>query len=238
MAKRPPPGKCVHCLKETDRLNWDHVFPAGWYPESTPEDIYKWQIPSCINCNNEYGVLEKDLMIRLGLCLEPDDEACIGIAEKASRSIDPTKAKNKKDKAAREAKRKQILRQTLQGDSIPDESVYPNFESRYAIPDSERKAITISKKSIEKLGEKIVRGILYIENHQFIGESYEVSSYTLTDTGAASIVELVQRFGKEHSKGPGIVVLKATAPEDNTSSIFAITIWGRFKLYLIVQSKA
>jgi len=107
MASRPPPGRYVHCLEYKDRLNWDHVFPAAWYPETTPKDLYKWQIPSCIHCNNIYGVLEKDLMIRLGLCLEPDDP-CKGIAEKALRSIDPSLAKNEKDRLARLSKRRQI----------------------------------------------------------------------------------------------------------------------------------
>jgi hypothetical protein len=224
-------------LKETDRLNWDHVFPYAWYPDSTPKDIYKWQIPSCIPCNNEYGVLEKDLMIRFGLCLEPDDEACKGIVEKALRSIDPDQAKNEKDRKARLGKRRQIIRQTMEGDAIPDEAIYPNFESRYAIPDSERVAVTISKKSVDRLAEKIVRGILYLENGVFVDESYEINIFTLTDSGAASIVETVRRFGEEHSKGPGIVVLRAIVPDDNISSVFVITIWGRFKTYLVVLNK-
>lgn len=237
MAKRPKPGRCVHCLKETDRLNWDHVFPAAWYPESTPKDLYKWQIPSCIHCNNQYGVLEKDLMIRLGLCLDPEDDACKGIAEKALRSIDPGQAKNEKDRRARLSKRRQILSQTLEGDAIPNEAIYPNFESRYEIPDSERIAVTISKKSINKLGEKIVRGILYLENRVFVDENYEISIFTLTDQGAAPFVEIARKFGQIHSKGPGIEVIRATVQDDNISSVFVITIWRRFKTYLVVQSK-
>ena len=71
MAKRPEPGKCIHCLVEFEKLNWDHVFPESWYPDTTPNDLYKWKIPSCIKCNDDYGRIEKDLMIRIGLCLNP-----------------------------------------------------------------------------------------------------------------------------------------------------------------------
>jgi hypothetical protein len=31
--------------------------------------LKKWQIPSCIPCNNEYGKIENDFLIRVGLAL-------------------------------------------------------------------------------------------------------------------------------------------------------------------------
>ena len=176
-------------------------------------------------------------MIRLGLCLEPHDEACRGIAEKALRSIDPNAAKNNKDRIARLAKRRQILSQTMEGSTIPNESIYPNFESRYPIPESERMAVTISKESTDKLAEKIARGLLYLDNGVFVDDTYEISIFVLTDEGAAPFIEIIRKFGKEHSRGPGIHVLVAIVPDDNTSSVFAITIWGRFKTYVVVQRK-
>ena len=35
MARRPAVGKCIHCLRDGVEWNWDHVFPVGWYPETT-----------------------------------------------------------------------------------------------------------------------------------------------------------------------------------------------------------
>src|SRR5947208_16017660 len=35
-------GKCVHCLKDVAERNSDHVFPASWYPDSTPPNLEKW----------------------------------------------------------------------------------------------------------------------------------------------------------------------------------------------------
>ena len=113
MAKKPAPGKCVHCVGQFEKLTWDHVFPESWYPDTTPDNLYKWQIPNCIRCNQEYGKIEKDLMIRVGLCLDPNDPSCAGIVDKALRSIDHTKGKNHKDKQARLKKRQQILGQML-----------------------------------------------------------------------------------------------------------------------------
>jgi hypothetical protein len=51
MAKKLGSGKCVHCFKDVEGRNSDHVFPASWYPDSTPPDLEKRQIPSCIPCN-------------------------------------------------------------------------------------------------------------------------------------------------------------------------------------------
>ena len=65
MAKRPADGKCVHCLADPVRRNWDHVFPESWYPDALPENIEKWQIPSCTPCNSTYGRIEDDFRSRI-----------------------------------------------------------------------------------------------------------------------------------------------------------------------------
>lgn len=82
-------GKCVHCLKEVEERNSDHVFPESWYPASTPPDVEKWQIPSCIPCNSDYGKLEQDFLIKVGLCLDPHHPASASIVQKALRSVKP-----------------------------------------------------------------------------------------------------------------------------------------------------
>src|SRR5260221_632007 len=78
MAKNPGTGRCVHCLKEAQERNWDHVFPKAWYPDTTAADMEKWQIPSCVACNDRYGRLERDLIGRLGLALDANNPASAG----------------------------------------------------------------------------------------------------------------------------------------------------------------
>jgi hypothetical protein len=105
MAKNPGKGQCVHCLKEGVERNWDHVFPQSWYPDTTAADMEKWQIPSCIACNDRYGKLERDLIGRLGLALDAKNSASAGLADTALRAINPDAAKNDGDAAARGQKR-------------------------------------------------------------------------------------------------------------------------------------
>ena len=60
MAKVFKPCKCVHCLRYCDSPTSDHVFPKSWYPDTTPQNMEKWQIPSCENCNTEYSKIENE----------------------------------------------------------------------------------------------------------------------------------------------------------------------------------
>jgi hypothetical protein len=87
MGKKLGPGKCVHCLKEVEVRNSDHLFPTSWYPDSTPLNLEKWQILSCIPCNSDCGKLESDFLSRVGLCLDPHASASKSVVETALRSM-------------------------------------------------------------------------------------------------------------------------------------------------------
>lgn len=232
MAKPPTAGKCVHCAKPFEVLTWDHVFPQSWYPDNTPNNLPKWEIPSCRECNAEYGELENDLMIRIGLCLDPDDPMSMGIPQKAMRAIDPDSATNPRDKRHREAKRRLILHESWFGNEIPTHGIFPSLGNRFKIPSEDRMAIRISAEKIERLSEKIVRGITYLEDKRFIEPPYSIHSYTLEDEKAQPVRDIITKFGKVYAREPGIIITRAVLPDDGITSLFAIEIWGgRFKQY-------
>lgn len=236
MAKRPPDGKCVHCLRDHVPRTWDHVFPESWYPNSTPANLYKWQIPACRECNKAYGEMEQDLLIRIGLCIDPDQPGAAGVTEKVLRSLDPRSARGERDRRAREAKRNKILKGLLSGDQIPAESIYPRFGEKWGRPRELQTAVTIPAKSVRKLTEKIVRGILYLEDEKFIEAPWSIDFYALHDEAAAPIISLLDRFGKEYAREPGIVVRRAVASEDGISSILSIEIWNMLIMYAAVSA--
>ena len=171
--KKLGPGRCVHCLKEVEVRNSDHVFPESWYPDSTPPDMEKWQIPSCVPCNSDYGKLEQELLIKIGLCLDPNDPASASIVQKALRSVRPTAARNPRDARHRLGSGQRILAQALQGDQIPDHGVFPGLGERWTEIPGERAAILIPKRSFERITEKIVRGIYYLEDGIFIEPAHQ-----------------------------------------------------------------
>ena len=235
MAKRPPPSRCVHCLGDFDELTWDHVFPEGWYPTTTPFNLEKWKIPSCLECNLLHSKSEGDLLVRFGLCIDPNDPKNAGIVEKALRAVSADDGKNEKDASRREALRQKILKGVFEGDSIPYQAVYPGFGPQPGIHDEIRVAVPVSATSIRRLVEKIVRGITFIEDGKFVEKPYSVQQYVLTDEGAAPLKEMLDRFGTVYERGPGITVVRAVVPEDGMAAMYSIEIWGRFKGYAFLS---
>jgi len=238
MSKRKPPpiGKCVHCLTDNVQRNWDHVFPKSWYPDTTPPDILKWIIPSCYKCNKDYGKLEQDLLMRLACCVEPKTAATSGIYQKVLRSMDASFAPNQKEARIRIAKRNKILGEMLHGDQIPDAGIYPGLGERWGRQKNAQTALLIPASSFRRITEKIVRGIFYIEDKQYIESPYIIDFYALQDDGASEIIELLAHFGKEYARGPGILIKSAITPEDGISAIVSIEIWGSFKMYAAVRA--
>jgi hypothetical protein len=127
MSKRPNPGNCTYCLEFSEKLTWDHVLPVSWYPDTTPNNIEKWKVPACRKCNREFGRVEEELLLKLGLCLDPQSIASLGISHKVLRAVNPAYAKNDRDKRVRERKRNKLLKEAVHFDKLPENGVFPNF---------------------------------------------------------------------------------------------------------------
>jgi hypothetical protein len=234
--KRPSPGKCVHCLSEDVERTWDHVFPRAWYPETTPADLYKWQIPSCNRCNRELGKIEEDLLFRLGLCVNPIPETA-DIIKKAQRSYKPEFAKNERDRAARAARMARLQNEMIDGPNIQRSAIYPGLGERWGRPPTQGLGILVPANGFRRLTEKIVRGLYFLEDKKFIEPPYVIEFYALTDDAALPIKEQLDRFGEEYTRGPGILIRRAVALDDSMSAIFEIVVWAQFKMYASVRTK-
>lgn len=230
MSKPPGKGRCIHCLQEVETRNWDHVLPSSWYPDSTPTNMEKWKVPSCAKCNAEYGRLEKELLITIGLCLDATDPDISSVIGKVLRSLDPNSATKRKDRRARERDLDKVKSRLMKFQEVSEESVYPGFGPRAET--DEHAALAISKEGIEKMAEKIVRGIVFKESGQFIGDDYKVESYVLRDEDAEPIVSMIAHYGGEINRGTGLSVVRAVLPEDPQAGIYAITIWKQLKIYV------
>ena len=236
MAKRPKPGRCVHCLRDPVDRNWDHVFPESWYPDTTPPNLYKWQIPSCIQCNKELGEIEDEFLVLVALCLDPNDPASKSIVEKAFRAMNPEVAKNASDKRGRAALLKRVKSRLLQGSQIPKSGIYPTLNERWGCQAGSGIALTIPADSFRRITEKIVRGIFFIEHERFIEPPYTVQFYALNDEGAKPIREYLDQAGETFAREPGVVIRRAITPEDGMSSLFEIEFWGQFKSHAAVTT--
>jgi hypothetical protein len=232
MAKNPGKGRCVHCLKEVPERNWDHVFPKSWYPDTTAADMEKWQIPSCVACNDRYGRLERDLLGRLGLALDAKNAASAGLAEKALRAINPEAAKSEDDAAAREARAKKILRETYKGEEIKGKDVLPGLGERWDRPIEEQLGIRIPEESLPAITEKIVRGITFREDHAFIEPDQKIESFLVKDEDVKEVKEMLDRNAKVFKREPGLVVRRA---QYGDGDLYEITFWDQFKMHATVS---
>lgn len=237
MAKRPPTGKCVHCLKYSDNLTWDHVFPQAWYPDTTPPNLEKWKIPSCPRCNKEYGKLEEDLLWRLGLSVDPKNQKSLGITARVLRSTKPIYAKNERDRKLRSAKLKSIVKQLMFFRNPPQDGILPNFGPQPNLQYDQYVTIPIDEESLVKLGRKIIRGTTYLFNKSFIDNQYAINVYLIEDHKAQEVVKLIETYGETRHRGAGVVVKYAMSDEGGLSSLWLIEIWGRLKLYGVVLRK-
>jgi hypothetical protein len=235
MAKNPNIGKCVHCLKDPVELTSDHMFPKAWYPDTTPENLEKWQIPACVPCNNRYGKIENDLLGRVALTLDSKNPASTGLAEKALRALNPAAARNEGDAAAREARAKKILGDMFKGEQIKSANVVPGLGERWGRPVEQQLAIKIPEESFPAMTEKIVRGLVYREDDTFIEPPHKIECFLAEEEGAKEVKELLDKHGKVFKREPGLVIRRA---ESDGGDLYEITFWDQFRTYATVSEEA
>jgi hypothetical protein len=237
MARKPKPGKCVHCLSDPVERNWDHVFPESWYPDSTPDNLEKWQIPSCIACNSKYGKIESDLLSRIALCLDPHDAASSSVVQRALRSMREAAGRDERDRAKRAARRRHLLSETLRGAAIPAESTWPGMGNRWNAPPEEQVAILVSADDLRLIAEKVVRGVFFVEDERYIEPPFKIEHWVLNEEVTQEWKAMLNKFGTIYTREPGIVVHRAVVPEDSTSSVFEIVFWKQFVMHATVSDE-
>ncbi len=234
MARPPKPGKCIHCLHHSNDRNWDHVFPASWYPDTTPLNLTKWQVPSCRRCNKELGEIESEFFVLVALCLDPNNPASKSIVQKALRAMKPEYGKSAADKRARAALAKKVTARVMQGEEIPSHGIYPSLGEKWGRPPGSGMALKIPAESFRRITEKIVRGITFIENGRLIEPPHTIEFFALNAEGSKPLRDIVDTFGTTLAREPGIIVRKAVLPEDGVSAIYEIEFWKQFRTHAVV----
>ncbi|MBW2324245.1 MAG: hypothetical protein JRF41_12155 [Deltaproteobacteria bacterium] len=191
-------------------------------------------MPACKKCNEKYGKIEYDLLVRFGLCLDRTQEGAKGIPEKALRSINPKAGKNIKDSYHRQKIRQKTLREALMANEIPKTAILPGFGLHPSQDFADVIGITVGVNELEALGEKLVRGITYVSSGRYIEEDHEIKIYFDPNQGAA-FAELVEKYGTKHHRGPGISVSYAAAEDDPVSGVFDFTLWGTYRFWAAVN---
>ena len=135
--------RCVHCLRPITENSDDHVFPASWYPDDTPQQVQRWKAPSCSACNGTLGKIEKELLLRLGICIDPATAQAAGISAKVLRSLGVGGAgKSEKERTLRAKTKARILRELIPYDDVKgNPGILPGFGPHAGFADEEQHAI-------------------------------------------------------------------------------------------------
>jgi hypothetical protein len=225
-----PAGRCVHCLRYTDKKTRDHVFPDSWYPDSTPTTIQRWTVPGCPLCNRKFGELETNMLGRLALCFDPESEATSGLADKVLRSLGLDAGKDEPDKEHRDNRRAKLRSELLPHSYVAGrpEAIVGNLAPLPGTPEAEQVVIIIPWASFAMMAEKIVRGCEYkVNGKRYIEHSYGVrilkgDSNMMTPQfivpGASSNFEVI-------SFGPGCRIVRAFLPENRHIATYHLMIW-------------
>jgi len=216
------------------KLTWDHVLPLSWYPDSTPEDIEKWKVPACRKCNEELGRIEEELLLRLGLCLEPNSISALGISHKALRAVSPQYAKNERDRRIREGKRKKLLEEIIDFDDVPEEGLLPHFGLLPWLKYDGYHAVLIPEKHLKIYAEKLVRGMSLILDGLLLGDEYVVDLHVIKEESDHEATNLFEGRSSLYHRGLGFIVNRMVR-EDHKSWIYSFEIWQRFKFYTVVH---
>lgn len=228
MAKHFPPGPCVHCLQHVEKPTSDHVFPKSWYPDSTPENLEKWQIPSCSQCNQEYGRLEERLFIKLALCVDNEAWESLGLGSKLVRALDPSRGRDARDTSFREKQARSLLA-----------SMHEPSHERLTLcttPNASGEVITVEVRDLNRLGEKIMRGLTFIYLGKLVTSNYQLTSNGLPGV-YPSFDSKAHCAGEQLERGPGIEVRWAKTAEDPVCGMFVIRIFGCFSIRGVILPK-
>jgi hypothetical protein len=175
--------RCIHCGKPVDETTKDHVFPTSWYPETTPEDTRRWTAPSCGECNNSLGSMEKKVLSRLILCVDPQKPEAAGLYAKLKRSLGVGVDDLSKEEAAHRQKQKLgLIAAIKRHDPASNASILPGLGSHTGFRDENLPQIRIPGDLLLKVYEKIVRGCEYVLAGRIVEEP---TPNRLTTRGAA-----------------------------------------------------
>lgn len=220
-------GTCVHCLRAPGTTE-DHGVPRAWYPEGS-SSAPKVKAPSCGPCNQRLKKIEERLLIPVALSLDPTDARAAGVADGVLRSMDPSSAKNDKDRRHRMGRRNRVRSQVFRPSSTT--GALPGSKPR---PGSHGAAMPVAHALLEQFGEKLVRVVYWSEYKQLIGRDYTVRAHVVVPgPGEASVAALI-RAGERIEVPPGIAVAVRKDPA-GTAGLLMVDLWGAHRLFVSVE---
>ena len=227
------PIRCIHCCRPTESPEGDHVFPDSWYPDSTPPTVQRWTAPSCPVCNRKFGQLEKDLLVRMVLCLDPKGAPTSGLAEKVFRSLGiDVNGLPEREKEAREKLRSQLKSEFVPYAEVADLPKIPGLGP--SIDEEPQHALFLPYAGLAMIAEKIARGCeyRYKNRRRYVEHPYGVR---ILVKGSGDVPGIFAD-GEGLDFGPGCRVIRVWEPEIDPEAVcYWVSIWGALHMTVLID---
>lgn len=237
MLKRPKSdGRCIHCREKMAKETADHVFPSAWYPDSTPSAVQRWTAPSCQQCNGTSGEKEKQLLVRLALCVNPQKPEVQGLAKRALASLGiGVTGLSEREARIRKALLDEVLRDAKIYTGENREHVIPGLGPHPEVPAGQQFELGISADDLTEVTKKIVRGCeWWLAKGRIIALPYEIEVLMApAEELPPSVAHLITLFGQAHL-GPGFQLRRGAAHDDPGTVLYEIVVWDTMTFYCAI----
>lgn len=216
----------------------DHVFPDSWYPESTPASVQRWTVPSCEACNGKFGAMEKEVFVRLALCIDPRKAAAAGISKKALRSfgVGADAALDEEEKRKRKALMAKVFKDAKPYSRDVEPHLLPGIGPHPELPAEQQLQISLPAAELIEVGEKIGRGCEYwLNNGRIVEPPYEIEVFFVHEGDVPDVLRIFANFGPIY-RGPGFQVRRTVTPDDPLTALYQMVIWGTLTAYASIMT--
>jgi hypothetical protein len=187
-------------------------------------------------CNNDLGTIEKELLLRLGLCIDPTKAEASGISTKVLRSLGIGAAgKTAKEKELRRKTMERLLREIVPYDdsrnsywSLPGLGLHAGFDP------GEQFVIPVSVEMLTRVAEKVVRGCEFKLAARYVEPPYAIRVYFVEKSPE---LKLLYRYGTETHLGPAFELVRMQSPEGPRPVVYRALIWGTIPFHAAIDEE-
>jgi len=177
--------------------------------------------------------MERELFIRLAMCMDPRRGEAAGLSARAVRSM----GIGAEGIGLRERLHRRALKLKILGSMWrykPGTETLPGFGPHPGFPEHEQMAVSIPAKLLEQVARKIVRGCEYrLAEQRLVEAPYQVRVYFVHQGDVpANVVQAFQSRGARTTHlGPGFRVTRVPAHDEPGSVMYEIVVWGTLVIY-------
>ncbi|MFA6521586.1 MAG: hypothetical protein WCT53_04340 [Candidatus Gracilibacteria bacterium] len=164
------------------------------------------------------------------------DSPTSAIRQRVLRSFNANAASNEHDRKVRAGRVRKFLKSILRSDGRT-EGVFPGFGYHPEWKPEEQYLIPIPADGLNKIGQKIIKGIEYKLEKRYIDQSFELKVFFCHENKIGDVLNLIRQNGQHHVVAPGFEFYRM-APFDKKYCLYEIRIWDKLVIYGSLMKKS